>query len=489
MEREEPSPILAAERAQEAGGLWTTQKYGDFAQGDKRLASAFVTGRVEMRQLRGLFKLTFSDLAVVRRRTEDDGSKKPLRAGVFLTRKKTKKRMADLEETGYSVPVGGDVDEDGYVCVGERSLGAFDLTLRDAPEDPLVYRGLCIAKRAGDAPLTEEPAVYGYVRFIDDRPEMPTTEHALGLLENQDLIGECVSLRVLDLQSNVIAEIPANLACLVNLKKIYLGKNLLRALPLDVVNLCETVDELHLDRNPFGDLPPRWAKFIGKSAHERSLWPSGYDDAMAIAWVKDHAAFYDAAVAEWDATGPLHVSGRSNLAAYEVAVQKRCGPSWMPHLLPLVRAYYFKTRRTGNCPKFNRLADAEVESRARTKRRADAIRDVRHGDALEAAAEYEDILNELYYGDLLHRADRAVANADIRDDREVLQEANREAGLLADVGKRETRQKARTLGLEAERRREERLELEELHEHLWETYGRPADGEHFFPPIHPLLGR
>jgi hypothetical protein len=193
MEREEPSPILAAERAQEAGGLWTTQKYGDFAQGDKRLASAFVTGRVEMRQLRGLFKLTFSDLAVVRRRTEDDGSKKPLRAGVFLTRKKTKKRMADLEETGYSVPVGGDVDEDGYVCVGERSLGAFDLTLRDAPEDPLVYRGLCIAKRAGDAPLTEEPAVYGYVRFIDDRPEMPTTEHALGLLENQDLMEKMIT--------------------------------------------------------------------------------------------------------------------------------------------------------------------------------------------------------------------------------------------------------------------------------------------------------
>ena len=146
-----------------------------------------------MRQLRGLFKLTFSDLAVVRRRTEDDGSKKPLRAGVFLTRKKTKKRMADLEETGYSVPVGGDVDEDGYVCVGERSLGAFDLTLRDAPEDPLVYRGLCIAKRAGDAPLTEEPAVYGYVRFIDDRPEMPTTEHALGLLENQDLMEKMIT--------------------------------------------------------------------------------------------------------------------------------------------------------------------------------------------------------------------------------------------------------------------------------------------------------
>ncbi|KAK7241145.1 hypothetical protein SO694_00052111 [Aureococcus anophagefferens] len=51
-------------------------------------------------------------------------------------------------------------------------------------------------------------------------------------LDSNDLeripgVGELRSLRELD--SNVIAEIPANLACLVNLKKIYLGKNLARA--------------------------------------------------------------------------------------------------------------------------------------------------------------------------------------------------------------------------------------------------------------------
>jgi hypothetical protein len=31
------------------------------------------------------------------------------------------------------------------------------------------------------------------VRFIDDRPEMPTTEHALGLLENQDLMEKMIT--------------------------------------------------------------------------------------------------------------------------------------------------------------------------------------------------------------------------------------------------------------------------------------------------------
>jgi len=204
---------------------------------------------------------------------------------------------------------------------------------------------------------------------------------------------------------------------------------------------------------------------------------------MAIAWVKDHAAFYDAAVAEWEATGPLHVSGRSNLAAYEAAVKRRCGPAWQADLLVLVRAYYFKTRRTGNCPKFNRLTDLEVRYRARTKRRANAIRDVRYHNALEDAAEYEAILDELYYGDLINRADESGAQGEMRRERGILHENYRGNTLIADVRKRDARQRARVLGLEAEQKREERLELEELHQHLWEAYGRPADGEHFFPPL------
>ncbi|KAJ8598447.1 hypothetical protein CTAYLR_006876 [Chrysophaeum taylorii] len=177
-------PILAAERTKMGGGLWTTEKYGDLSQGDKRLAAAFVTGRVELRQLRGLYKIEFKELAVVYRRTGEDGTKAPLRARVYLTQKTAKKRMADLEETSYAVPVDGD----GYVGNREATLGAFELSLRDAPVDPREYRGLVVAKPAREVPLTEEPAVYGYARFIDDRPEIPTTDNALGMNEYKDLL-------------------------------------------------------------------------------------------------------------------------------------------------------------------------------------------------------------------------------------------------------------------------------------------------------------
>ena len=179
--------ILSSEQAQLVDGLWTIQKYGDFAPGDKRLARVFVTGRVEMRQLGGLFKLSFDGLAA--------GSdwqiilrKAPLKQRCSLLAK-AKKRMADLEETGYSVPISRDLDKNGFVCSGDATLGTFDLTLRNAPDNPLLYRGLCITKSAQDTPLTEEPAVYGFVRFVDDRPQITTTENVLGLHENEDLMG------------------------------------------------------------------------------------------------------------------------------------------------------------------------------------------------------------------------------------------------------------------------------------------------------------
>ena len=67
--------VMAPERSTIDGGLWTTQKYGEMKEGDPRLAPSYVTGRVELRQLRGLYKLSFFDVAVRhRRKVEEDSS-------------------------------------------------------------------------------------------------------------------------------------------------------------------------------------------------------------------------------------------------------------------------------------------------------------------------------------------------------------------------------------------------------------------------------
>ena len=296
-------------------------------------------------------------------------------------------------------------------------------------------------------------------------------------------LGKCTSLCVLDVQSNVIVEIPSNFACLVNLKEVFLGKNLLRALPLDIETLCKTVNKFHLDRNPFSDFPPRWAKFIGQSAYERSLWPSGYDDAMALAWVKDHATFYWTAVAEWESTGPLHVCGRSNLAAYEAAVKQCCGPAWQPHLHALVRTFYFHSRRTGNCPKFNRLVGTELRYRARTRQRADALLDNRYQRAHSAATEYEVVLREVYSGNCYLRGDKAELLNTLRTYRKSVEGSKRRAAFASIVPGYNYRVRSlrSTQSMESETKREERLELEALHQHLWESCGRPSNGTQFFP--------
>jgi hypothetical protein len=167
----------------------------------------------------------------------------------------------------------------------------------------------------------------------------------------------------------------------------------------------------------------------------------------------------------------MHVSNRSNLAAYEAAVKKRCGPAWQPHLLSLVRAYYFKARRTGSCPKFNHLTAIESKYRSRARKRMASIRTSRHRVALDAATEYNTVLTELYYSNLLCRMGNTQDLGQIRS----RNRASRHSKPRKSIALRQAHL------LKANQNREERIELEELHAHLWGSFGCPADGEHFFP--------
>ena len=197
--------VLAPERSTIDGGLWTTQKYGELKEGDPRLAPSYVTGRVELRQLRGLYKLSFFDVAVRhRRKVEEDSSSEDedvqaafaagkarekkkfhLNLRVYLSKKNTKKRMADIEETGFHLK--HDIGESSYVCVDQKTLGDFELSLKDV-KDPMDYKGIVIGKGAMEYPVSDEPVVFAFVRFIDDRPALPSTETALGLVANQDIM-------------------------------------------------------------------------------------------------------------------------------------------------------------------------------------------------------------------------------------------------------------------------------------------------------------
>lgn len=111
-------------------------------------AADYVTGSVEVRQLRSVYKLSFTDIVRVNRfkpagmqemlgapsDEESDQNAAALRRAeieqnasvrlyVFLTKKKAKTRMADLEETAFLLRL--DVGKEGCICFG-NSFGNFD---------------------------------------------------------------------------------------------------------------------------------------------------------------------------------------------------------------------------------------------------------------------------------------------------------------------------------------------------------------------------
>lgn len=123
-------------------------------EGDRLRAADYVTGCVEVRQLRSVYKLSFADIVRVNRfkptappavpeiaasdEDESTGSgseekakarkeSSSVRLHVFLTKKKPKTRMADLEETAFLLRL--DVGTDGCICSG-KSFGNFDQVSR-----------------------------------------------------------------------------------------------------------------------------------------------------------------------------------------------------------------------------------------------------------------------------------------------------------------------------------------------------------------------
>eukprot|EP00903_Cladosiphon_okamuranus_P007871 g7608.t1 len=188
--------------------MWATKQYGDLKEGDRLRAEDYVTGSVEVRQLRSVYKLSFTDIVRVnrfkpdgmpemgppsdeesdaslaaRRRVEREQNAS-VRLYVFLTKKKAKTRMADLEETAFLLRL--DVGKEGCICFGD-SFGNFDQGMLQVP-NPTGYKGIAIAKRKMDEPKTDEPIIYAYTRIVQKRRPIVASEVLLGLAEDKDRV-------------------------------------------------------------------------------------------------------------------------------------------------------------------------------------------------------------------------------------------------------------------------------------------------------------
>lgn len=136
-------------------------------------AADYVTGSIEVRQLRSVFKLSFTDIVRVNRfkpagvqevgapsdeesdaslaahRRAERDQDASVRLYVFLTKKKAKTRMADLEETAFLLRL--DVGKEGCICFG-KSFGNFDQVCSTKSTRTCVSRG-CTMSTAGHPPI------------------------------------------------------------------------------------------------------------------------------------------------------------------------------------------------------------------------------------------------------------------------------------------------------------------------------------------------
>ena len=110
-----PSAIVMEQRGKMEGGLWVPKRFAEIKKGDDRHGANYLEGGCELRSLRHLYKLSFTNMRVISRYKEEDPPsdedsdddlviekrvKNRVKLRLYMTKKKPKKRMADIEETG-----------------------------------------------------------------------------------------------------------------------------------------------------------------------------------------------------------------------------------------------------------------------------------------------------------------------------------------------------------------------------------------------------
>lgn len=235
-------PLVIPKRANILGGLWTPKVLGEFEEGDPNKSDLYISGSAEIKELNGSLKLFFTETRINIRKLstsstdkspkendekhedtknrngdgdtaslnesilsekdekENHVKKDPLE-GIFIpdmylyfTRKTPKIRMVDVHQVGTRIPLNkyhpnGLFGRDG-------TIGTFEVSLNKIP-DVLQYKGLVILKLPSDKPITEEPLIFGFIKFESVRSNKLITENELCFNEINDILSKAIDQKAL----------------------------------------------------------------------------------------------------------------------------------------------------------------------------------------------------------------------------------------------------------------------------------------------------
>lgn len=167
------------------------------------------------------------------------------------------------------------------------------------------------------------------------------------------------SLKSLDLSGNKLTLLPRNIHCLSFLQTLDLSRNSLKALPVEFVEVLESVVNVQLESNPWDRLPQKWGV---------------YSVAEVANLLYSARRFYSVAEQLWQSLGALHYSQKLGWEHFLAELRSRLGGGWDESLQPLVKHVYFTSRSNGaflcwhSVDKFTAEEDGERRARDVAKR-------------------------------------------------------------------------------------------------------------------------
>lgn len=228
-------PIVFASRVEISGGLWTLKIGGSFQEGDPSVTKFSIEGRADIKELANKYlRLFFEDVKFTQRKIilthqekqkiaddylkdnklgdDDDDEEEKLanrqkeskfiqalideqenqvfklpKLTLFMSRKKPKMRMIDIHKLGSRIFLHN--DSKGHFG-RQNTLGTFEASLKDIP-DALSYKGLVVVKLPEEEPESNEPIVYGFIKFQSARGMKVKTSESLHL---SDIAGTLTKL-------------------------------------------------------------------------------------------------------------------------------------------------------------------------------------------------------------------------------------------------------------------------------------------------------
>ena len=162
------------------------------------------------------------------------------------------------------------------------------------------------------------------------------------------------SLKVLNLANNAIPLLQKEIYTMTNVSSINLSRNRLRALPIEFVEIFESVPEVLLDGNPWSDYPPRWGRIW--PGQKKTEAPMGYNVGEAVDFLYSMKPFYDVAEAVWAEYGALHYTNRLNFNDFVQEIRSRIPNTWNEGYIESAKFIYFSCLEAGVFPRWYELS-------------------------------------------------------------------------------------------------------------------------------------